>query len=259
VPETSGPAAGLDRRGSVDAFVTIIQDGPACFNTDPAFGDDMTNVVAHEVGHLFGAGHDLAASAPGASNVPVGWYLFSDSHATANELTIPFVNITLRLKTAVARADSHLAMCTGEVCLQLPTYSNSAAAGQDNAATIDWTAASVANYRPVPAACGLTKPTNVSGFVTTFCALFQPEDLYMTQHFIQWDDACPAETDYFTTVAVAYNPTIPPGYGSTIFESTFFRSNYTAQIYVSACAYGQGCTDWSSSSYYAPFLCNFYF
>lgn len=248
------PIAGLDLRSSESAFVALLSDYPSCVNLETAYGDDARLFVAHEAGHLFGGGHDLLPSAPGTpAPGPSGWYLLSDSHSTVVEFT--FFGLTFRLKQAIARTDSNIDKCVQNSCAQ--SFSYSASSGTNNVKTIQLTELSIANYRPIPQPpppCGLTKPTYVNGFVTVSCGLKLPEDIYATEHYIYWGDSCPTASDYYVIAPVPTNPQV---YEYTVLQSTRFWANFNTWHYVSSCAYGEGCTDWASDTYYAPFLCGF--
>jgi len=242
------PIAGLDLRGDENSYVAVVKDSTGCFNIETIYGDNnMINVNAHEIGHLLGAGHDLAVTAPGGSPTsPLGWYLFDDSHASVQVWQI--FGFTLRLKSAVARRDSDILACSDPdlPCTQLIAFS--ASGGMNNLGTANFVAASVANYRPVPQApppCGLTKPTYVNGFVTMSCGLKLPEEIYVTEHYIYWGDSCPTASDYYVIAPVPINPQV---YENKFIQSTLFHANFNTWHYVSSCAYGEGCKYWPKVS-----------
>lgn len=113
--------AGLDLRGADEFYLVILDQGA---------GD---HVMAHEFGHLLGAGHwDLT-----------DLWLREDSHAFG--FTDPFGAV--HYVTAVAR--SATPFCSGaSTCLRFRRYSDQGYSGANrkNYKTIDITASSVANY-----------------------------------------------------------------------------------------------------------------
>ena len=84
-------AQGLDLRGKDDSYIALVDVGCS------------VDVTAHELGHLFGAGHVMA---PGESRP----YLLDDSHADAQFFNIPPpINILVNYRTIVSDTEAECA------------------------------------------------------------------------------------------------------------------------------------------------------
>ena len=252
----TGPEAGLDRRGAENSYMVVISDAVSCFSRNTAINDSMINILAHEIGHLFGGGHDLEPTQPGrAPSTPRGWYLYDDSHGYVSVLTLPFFNLTLRLKTVLSRRDIDIAKCmTGQWCTQMGVYSE--AAGFNNVGTIKKTDASVANYRPIPSdppvvACNLSTPTNVRGRLLEYCDTNDD----VSRHELAWDDSCPEETVVYNGAASPNGP-FGPYYivGTSLASPTPTWNRIDVWWKIRACS-ATGCTGLSDSYYFAKAYC----
>lgn len=257
VPAVSGSAIGLDRRGSESFFLAVLSTSPAC--TQIQSNNNTLNNIAHEIGHLFGAGHDTArtpAGLPPAS--PSGYYLFTDSHAMVR--SISFFGLTIVFKSVIARPDPLIQDCVSSPagnCAVSPVYSRDGGFGDgshDNVRAIAFTATSIANYRPVPANCSLSRPTDVFGFVTHVCFY----NTGLTRHQVFWDDACPDATDYYEVERSLFSAFGPYSFGWTAAtQTTQIYNNIDGWVRIRACNNSVGCSAPSNSFYYAPALCNF--
>lgn len=176
------PPLGVDLRGKESYYIAMVSTNIACTS--------QLNLVAHELGHLFGGGHDTDPLPPG---FPATFYLFPDSHAMTGITWIPFVG-QIGFKTALARVNSDIDSCNNSVrgtCILGLTYSDPPGWGDithDNVRTLNTTGLSVANYREP--GCGLSKPDSVVG-AFLFC------NGSGAVHVMDWDDSCPAATDFY--------------------------------------------------------------
>jgi len=257
IPAVSGSTVGLDLRGSDKFFLAILSTSPAC--TQIQSNNNNTNNVAHEIGHLFGAGHDTAQTpAPFPAASPPGYYLFTDSHAMVQSISI--FGFTLVLKSAIARPDLLIQDCISSPagnCIASSVYSRDGGFGNgshDNVKALAFTANSIANYRPIPANCNLSKPTNVFGFVTHVCFF----NTGLTRHQVFWDDACPDASDYYEVQRSLVSAFGPYAFGwTTTTQNTPIYNNIDGWVRIRACNNSSGCSSPSDSVYFAPALCIF--
>ena len=148
VPTTFIPnSSGVDLRAKEVGYIALV---------DIACGLDVT---AHELGHLFGAGHVIAA---GGSHP----YLFDDSHADAQFINLPPpLSILINYRTIVSDTDAE---CVNQTfpCEVLQNFSTRT--DHDNKKAVQTTALSVANYRQTPLI--LVPPDNIFGFLVASCS-----------------------------------------------------------------------------------------
>ncbi len=112
----------LDLRGADEWFLSIVE------------GDAGVQIAAHEIGHLLGAGH----------------LVLDDDWLTENSHALSFSMWYSKNVTAVAEQDNNFCNSqTGQACNYMPFFSGPGNIGggqRNNAATVNITARSVANY-----------------------------------------------------------------------------------------------------------------
>lgn len=255
IPSFTPPLLGLDVRGRENYFLAIMSTSANCLQIQ--LNNNNLNNAAHEVAHLFGAGHDTEATPyPLEPAPPPGFYLFTDSHAYV--YTITYYGYTFVYKTVLSRTDPFIQSCLSNsfgYCFVPPLFSTEGGVGDgdhDNVKTLAFTANSIANYRPIPPPCGLAKPTNVSGFVVDICWL----STNLTQHYVSWFDSCPAATDYYNVKGSTTGPFGPwPVTAATTDQFIDVWNNIPAWIRVDACD-SSTCLE-SNTFYFAEALCDF--
>jgi hypothetical protein len=241
------PVTGLDLNGSEDSWLAIVATEPSECHFD--------DVVAHEFGHLLGAGHHKTSLL-----VPydtTGLYLLWDSHAWAEQPLPSRFGVPRRPeKTIMSSADASIQLCVdwdNGSCKRVGYFSSYQGMGNsaaENSITLDKTALSVANYR-TSTPCGLSKPTNVVGGVISECW----GTLGYSRYWLGWTDSCPDETLYYE-VHKSFTSGVGPyqyGWDSWVVPTSFF-TNTNGWLKVKACD-SSGCSGLSESYLYAPYLC----
>lgn len=228
-----------DLRQAEDYFVALVSE--TC---------TWNRVAAHEVGHLFGAGHQRAAGAGTRG-------LFTDSRGDFNEpdpVATYTGDWTVMINSSMPLG-CHPAWCTEIQSFSHPGTSTNTPfnANFDNYLAVLATFSSVAAFREPPT-CGITPPIFVTGSIQDIC--WGNEG--WTKHKMLWLDTCPSATDFYKTYA-QQPPGDPSGYDDfvdTVFapiqQSIFFVIGANANMKVKACE-GGNCSALSSSWYLAQF------
>jgi hypothetical protein len=217
------------------------------------------NAASHEFGHVLGGQHNYFGTyAPG---------LYPDSRAFQDVRYFSWpeygINVSWEESTALGTPPNPSEGILGcpeltAWCAFTQIYSHPGYWGDDNhdnARALAETAQSVANYRhdSSPPGSVLNPPINVSGFVIDPCWSG------WTGHFVAWDD-----NPQTNVPVVAYNlwgeapPGTPIQYGWSIPApqkySGLWNNPFDVRVKMAACSATQ-CSALSSSSYYAPYLC----
>jgi len=230
VPTTFIPnSSGLDLRAKEVGYIALVDI--AC---------DL-DVAAHELGHLFGAGH---VTASGGSHP----YLFDDSHADAQFFNFPPPHsILINYRTIVSDTGAE---CVNQVfpCTVLQNFSTRT--GRDNTKAVQTTALSVANYRQIPVI--LVPPTNLFGFLVGSC-LPPPYD----HHRIFWSEGGSNVSIDHYEIFYSQPPTGSYIYGWS--KSSEWTDAYVvgtnASVKVRACTTSL-CSNLTSASYLATWGCD---
>lgn len=228
-----------DLRQADDFFVVLVSETCA-----------WNRIAAHEVGHLFGAGHERANGANTHG-------LFSDSRGDFNA---PDPVETETGDWTVMISSSLPNVCDPDYCTEIQSFSHPgtttntpSSANYDNYLAVLATYSSVAAFREPPP-CGLAVPTSVEGTLLDHC--YGPNEL--SRHEMTWVDTCPAQTDFYQTWAQqpAGDPSGYDDHVDTVIwpwqESIFYVLGAAANMKVEACE-GGNCSGLSTSWYYASY------
>jgi len=229
IPTTFVPnGSGVDLRVKEDGYIALVD-----INCD-------LDVTAHELGHLFGAGH-VTGSGGGHP------YLFDDSHADALYANIPQLNIFINYRTVVSDSDAE---CANQVFPCQLQQNFSGRPDHDNKKAVQTTALSVANYRQTPVI--LASPTNLWGYLVGSCSP-PPYD----HHRIFWSEGGSNVAINHYEIFYSQPPTGSYIYGWTrSFESTdAYVAGLDASVKVRACTTTL-CSNLSAGSYLATWGCD---
>lgn len=245
----SGPAAamqpfsGPDLRQKEDYFVALVSTEQHCRN--------INVLAAHEVGHLFGAGHEEAAG-------PYFKGLHSNSYADFLKPTSGQNNGTYTVM--ISKLSQPECGLNNVACTMIEEFSNATTLSTPNVTTyrnvtaIQYTRQSVSLFREVPT-CNLTPPVWVSGQLLNHCYGGSP----VSEHRVTWGDVCTSASDRYEVWAQQ-----PPTLGSLgyddyvalVYEPAQQQIIYvwgdSANIKVASCG-GASCTQLSTSTYHADF------
>lgn len=226
----------VDLRQVDDYFIALVSTASNC--------DDWDNLTAHEVGHLFGAGHEsqLGLNESG---------LFFNSHADYDE---PTASESGTWTVMASRAPP--ALCDIRPCSEVEKFSdNFTFTGgsyiNENFQAILATKFSVSVFREPPL-CTMTPPSDYLGG-------FDPcwGGNTVTRHVMSWEDACPSEPDRYDFWAQQPASIIPIGYDdkfATVFAPqqavVFYVWGAAANVKGQSCK-GFECTGLSSDTYFA--------
>jgi len=239
-----------DLSGVDTSFVALVSTGSTTniFN-QPLDCQDLPFISAHEIGHLFGGGHELATNQ--------GPYLWDDSAADYTKPPLfpgqPDGYYTVMISTIPA-------LCIGIAqCDELNKYSDltTATDGVSNQtnnrkAVLD-TKSSVAAYRNP--GCQLIKPDPVFGAINNPC---DPDP--WTSHNMAWYDSCEDESEFYEIYA--QQPAIWGGLDinyvhvwnvSVPWDEVFVRGD-AANFRVKSCN-STGCSGKSDTWYWADAIC----
>lgn len=230
-----------DRRGQETYYIALVSNASSCNNVD------WSEVfAAHEVGHLFGAGHRYGLFNGLVSGQSYGDYL-DPNVRPGNQGARTVMSID-----AVAVTD-----CATYTCFDLEQFSSSQTESEppsftssfSNAVAINLSGSSVAVYREP---CSLAIPNDLGGYIEDICYGGQ----LGTRHRVHWDDSCPDESDSYNLYY--RQPTL---FSSLRYLGKVFSASTTVEvtgdgsfIFATACD-GLNCTTYDPSDlYYAEWV-----
>lgn len=220
-------------------------------STDQCFWDtqdqsELPTLAAHELGHLFGAGHTRYPATDGR-------YLDSNSHAFAivDQLPPELGGGFFGIKSIMAEK-SPPGPCQGFQCMTIGVYSSHSDTNNLNA--LQTTALSVANYfdGPPPVSCNATfPPFGVQGSLGGVCA-----PTPWTEHFISWQHQCPGQVSVFWVWKRQPLGALPvPAWPVPITSTPAYVTGADAEALIQSCSSSGNCSGLSSSTYVAQSLC----
>jgi hypothetical protein len=233
------PSSGPDMRPQELYYVALVSRSPAC-NAFPRWHI----YAAHEVGHLFGAGHNYGF---------FNGLIAGESYADFMDPAVRPDNIGAATIMTIPPDNNQ---CAGYTCFYLDQFSSDQTDNDppytttySNINAIKKTAPSVSMFREP---CGLSSPTFMSGYIADICYGGNLE----TRHRVNWFDSCPQKSNNYKLYAqqpiAGFNPY---NYFGTVFSATtYVLVNGTGSRIKAKSCEGLSCSSLSLSSYIAGYV-----